>query len=150
MSLIAYGGSTCVMPCSESCMIDTCGCTPSAQAYDSPPWATATIDGSGSAMSAVAGYITRPRLGVSSTVAPATLPVPDIDLTATATTPPEGLEPIATRLLKCSLVTMAISTDALVPGETMSCWSREGAMVGALAASVSVVFAATSRENSPA
>src|ERR1041384_8290043 len=31
-SSIAYGGSICATPCSANCMIDTWGCTPSAQA----------------------------------------------------------------------------------------------------------------------
>src|SRR5205814_8624336 len=84
MSSTAYGGSTCGTPCSASCMIDTCGCTPTAHAYASSPRTTATIDGSGSAISMLAGaYITRPRVGVSSTVAPATLPEPDSDFSAT-------------------------------------------------------------------
>src|ERR1700733_842733 len=135
-------------------MIDTWGWTPSAQAYDSSPWATdgrtAAIAGSGSAIPApVAGYITRPRLGVSSTVAPPTLPAPDSDFIATATTPPEGFMPIATRVLKWSLVTIGSSTEALAPGETRNCWSSVGAMLGAEAARVSVVFAGTSRENAP-
>src|ERR1700733_12852065 len=130
-------------------MIDTWGWTPSAQAYDSSPWATdsrtAAIAGSGSAIPApVAAYITRPRLGVSSTVAPPTLPAPDSDLSAPATTPPEGLVPIATRVLKWSLVITGISTAAVAAGETRNCWRSVGAMVGAVAARVSVVFAGTS------
>src|SRR5215468_9682165 len=91
----------------------------------------------------------RPRLGVSWTVAPATLPEPDSDLTATATTPPEGFMPIATRLLKWSVVISGISTWAVVPVETRNCWSRVGAMLGALADSVSVVLAGTSRVKAP-
>src|SRR6185436_19853117 len=122
-SSIAYGGSTCEAPRSVSCMIDTWGCTPSAQAYDSPPGAvagtTVAIAGSGSAMLALVGaYITRPRFGVRATVPPAALPVPDSDRSATATTPPAGLAPIATRVLKWSVVTTGISTEALAPGET--------------------------------
>src|SRR6185295_6557528 len=133
---------------SANCMIDTWGWTPSAQAYDSSLCTTAAIAGSGSTMPAGA-YIIRPRLGVSCTVAPATLPVPDSDLTATATTPPDGFIPIATRLLKCSVVISGISTWATVPVETRNCWSRVGAMLGAVADSVSVVLAGTSRLNAP-
>jgi hypothetical protein len=108
------------------------------------------IAGSGSAIPVpVAAYITRPRLGVSSTVAPARLPYPDIDLSATATTPPIGLAPIPTRLLKWSLVTIGSSTIALAPGETRNCCSSVGAMFGAVADKVSVVFAGTSRVNAP-
>src|ERR1043165_7804332 len=118
-------------------MIETCGCTPSAHAYESLPGTTAAIDGSGSAIPMLVGaYITRPRFGVSSTVAPATLPEPDSDFRATTTTPPDGVPPIATRRWKCSLVTIGISTAPLEPGETMSCCSSVGAMFGAAAASV--------------
>src|ERR1044071_6992356 len=147
-SSIAYGGSICDTPRSASCMIDTWGCTPSAHAYWSSLCTTIAIAGSGSAIPApVAAYITRPRLGVSSTVAPARLPDPDIDFSATATTPPVGLVPLPTRLLQWSLVTIGTSTVALIPGETMNCCNSVGAMFGAVAESVSVVFAGTSRLN---
>src|ERR1043166_6921070 len=82
----------------------------------------------------VAGYITRPRSGVSSTVAPATEPEPESDLSAVTTTPPAGFPPIAIRLLKWSPVTIAISTEARAPGETIICCRRGGAMLGAGAA----------------
>src|SRR5262245_47439813 len=151
---MAYGGSICDTLCIVSCMIDTWGCTPTAQAYDSSSCTTdgmtVAIAGSGSAMPVPVGaYITRPRLGVSSTVAPATLPAPDIDLSATATTPPAGFAPIATRLLKWSVVTIGISTTAFASGETRNCCSNVGAMPGAVADRVSVVLAGTSRVNTP-
>src|ERR1041384_5556400 len=91
--------------------------------------------------SLVEGYMTRPRLGVSSTVAPPRLPAPDIDLRATATTPPAGFPPMAARRLKWSEETMAISTVALALREPMSCWRRVGAMLGAEAARVNVASA---------
>src|SRR3954469_23797249 len=134
-------------------MIEPGGWTPSAQADDAPCPNTGTtpaIAGSGSDIPAPAGaYIMRPRLGVSWTVAPAALTEPDSDLTATATTPPVGFMPIATRLLKWSPVMRGISTWAVVPAETRNCWSSVGAMVGAVAESVSVVLAGTSRVNAP-
>src|SRR4051795_6474562 len=122
-------------------MIDTWGWTPTAHAYESSPRTTvgrtAAIAGSGSVIPAPAAvYITRPRLGVSRTVAPATLPEPDSDFSATATTPPAGLAPRATRLLKWSLVITGISTTALASGETRNCCSSVGAMLGADAARV--------------
>src|ERR1044071_8007539 len=135
-------------------MMETWGWTPSAQAYDSSPWPTvgamAAIAGSGSTMpTPVEVYITRPRLGVSWTVAPATLPAPESDFIATATTPPEGFMPIAARVLKWSVVTMGISTAAAAPGETRNCWSRVGAMPAAVVARVRVVLAGTSRVKAP-
>src|ERR1041384_305523 len=130
-------------------MMVTWGWTPRAQAYEPAPGAAA-MAGSGSVMpSVVEGDMTRPRLGVSSTVAPPRLPVPDMDLRGAGTTPPAGLWPMAASCLKWSAVTIEISMAALAEGETMSCWRRVGAMLGAEAARVSVVLAGTSREKAP-
>src|ERR1041384_5596295 len=130
-------------------MMVTWGWTPRAQAYEPAPGAAA-MAGSGSVMpSLVEGYMTRPRLGVSSTVAPPRLPVPGIDLRATATTPPAGLCPMAASCLKWSVVTIEISTAALAEGETMSCWRRVGAMLGAEAARGRGVLAGAAREKAP-
>src|ERR1044071_342323 len=135
-------------------MMETWGCTPSAQAYDSSPWPTvgamAAIAGSGSAMPTPEEvYMTRPRLGVSRTVAPATLPAPESDFMATATTPPAGFMPMAARGLKWSVVTIGIWAAALALGETRNCWSRVGAIPGAVVGRVRVVLAGTSREKAP-
>src|SRR5262249_44747502 len=54
-SSMAYGGETCETPRSASCMIDTCGCTPSTQAYESSPCATVGTVGSGSAIPVLVG-----------------------------------------------------------------------------------------------
>jgi hypothetical protein len=56
---------------------------------------------------------------------------------------------MATRVLKWSAVISGISMEALAPVETRNCWTRVGAILGAVAARVSVVLAGTSSVNAP-